>query len=314
MTALSSDHAPASIPPETAATVTSVAPSPAGSGPVTAQPPTAAEIVARAVAADGRRAAPAVVIERLRFADPWRWLVLGVRDARAAPGVAAFYGSCFWIMALVLGWVFRTRPEYTMSIASGCLLVGPFLAMGLYDTSRRREAGLKPSLSESLTCWDTHMGSMGMLVLVLVVLELLWGRASLVVFAVFFNTGMPSTTGVLDAVFSPSNWTFVAVYAAVGGVFAALVFSTSVVSIPMILDRDTDALTAGITSIRVVVENTLVMLQWGALLTLIVAASLWFWGIGLLVAGPVLGHASWHAYRASVRPAAPVGTAAGAAG
>ncbi len=121
----------------------------------------------------------------------------------------------------------------------------------------------------------------------------------------FFNTGMPSTTGVLEAVFNPSNWSFVAVYAAVGGVFAALVFSTSVVSIPMILDRDTDALTAGITSIRVVLDNTLVMLQWGALLTVIVAASLWFWGIGLLVAGPVLGHASWHAYRASVRPVAP---------
>ena len=261
--------------------------------------------MARAAAQESAGAAPPVVIERLRWADPWRWLALGLRDARAAPGTAAFYGTCFWLMALVLGWVFRTRPEYTMSMASGCLLVGPFLAMGLYDTSRRREAGLPPSLGESLTCWDSHMGSMGMLVLVLVVLELLWGRASLVVFAVFFNTGMPSTTGVLEAVFNPSNWSFVAVYAAVGGVFAALVFSTSVVSIPMILDRDTDALTAGITSIRVVLDNTLVMLQWGALLTVIVAASLWFWGIGLLVAGPVLGHASWHAYRASVRPVAP---------
>jgi uncharacterized membrane protein len=141
-----------------------------------------------------------------------------------------------------------------------------------------------------------------MLVLVLVVLELLWGRASLVVFAVFFNTGMPSTTGVLQAVFSPQNWSFVAVYLVVGGVFAALVFSTSVVSIPMILDRDTDALTAGITSMRVVLENPLVMLLWGALITTIVVFSLWFWGIGLLVAGPVLGFASWHAYRASVIP------------
>ena len=237
-----------------------------------------------------------VTLQRLRLADPLRWLARGLRDVRAAPGIAVFYGTCFWAMALVLGWVFRTRPEYTMSLASGCLLLGPFLAMGLYDTSRRREAGLAPALSESLTCWDSHMGSMGMLVLVLVVLELLWGRASLVVFAVFFNTGMPSTTGVLQAVFNPQNWSFVAVYAVVGGVFAALVFSTSVVSIPMILDRDTDALTAGITSMRVVVENTAVMLLWGAIITAAVAVSLWFWGIGLLLAGPVLGHASWHAY------------------
>lgn len=247
-------------------------------------------------------AAAPIALQPLRLADPFRWLTQGLRDVRAAPGVSLFYGACFWCMALLLGWVFRTRPEYTMSLASGCLLVGPFLAMGLYDTSRRREAGLAPELSSSLTCWDSRLGSMGMLVLVLVVLELLWGRASLVVFAVFFNTGMPSTTGVLQAVFNPQNWSFVAVYALVGGVFAALVFSTSVVSIPMILDRNTDALTAGITSMRAVLENSLTMLVWGALITALVAVSLWFWGAGLLVAGPVLGYASWHAYRAAVGP------------
>ena len=126
-------------------------------------------------------------------------------------------------------------------------------------------------------------------------------RASLVVFAVFFNTGMPSTTGVLQAVFNPENWSFVAVYSAVGGVFAALVFSTSVVSIPMILDRDTDALTAGITSIRVVLENPLTMLLWGALITLLVGASLWAGSVALVLVGPLLGHASWHAYRAAVQ-------------
>ena len=251
---------------------------------------------------DAPHNAPPITLRPLGLAAPFHWLLLGLKDVRAAPGIAVFYGSCFWIMALLLGWVFRTRPEYTMSLASGCLLIGPFMAMGLYDTSRRREAGLRPALSESLTCWDTHMGSMGMLVLVLVVLELLWGRASLVVFAVFFNTGMPSTTGVLQAIFNPENWSFVAVYTLVGGAFAALVFSTTVVSIPMILDRDTDALTAGITSLRVVVENTVVMILWGAIITAIVGFSLWFWGVGLLLAGPVLGHASWHAYRAAVVP------------
>ena len=153
----------------------------------------------------------AITLNALRFADPFRWLRKGMQDVAAAPGIALFYGACFWGMALVLGWVFRTRPEYTMSLASGCLLVGPFLAMGLYDTSRRLEAGQAPDLGQSITSWDTHMGSMGMLVLVLVVLELLWGRASLVVFAVFFNTGMPSTTGVMAALFNPQNWGFVGV-------------------------------------------------------------------------------------------------------
>ena len=113
---------------------------------------------------------------------------------------------------------------------------------------------------------------------------------------------MPSTTGVLEAIFSPANWQFVLVYLAVGSVFAALVFSSMVVSIPMILDRDTDALTAGITSMRVVIENPGVMIFWGLIITVMVSLSLWVWGLGLLVAGPVLGFASWHAYRSAVAP------------
>lgn len=247
-------------------------------------------------------------IQPLGWGAPFRWLMRGARDMRAHMGIALFYGFCFWTMALILGAVFRSRPEYAMSIVSGCLLVGPFLAMGLYDVSRRRERGEAPALSHSITCWDSHMGSMGLLVVVLVVLELLWGRASLVVFAVFFHTGMPSTTGVLQAIFSPQNWQFVLVYLAVGGFFAALVFSTMVVSLPMILDRDTDAITAVITSIRVVVDNTGVMLLWAALVVLLTGLALWPWGAGLLVLGPLLGHASWHAYRDAVGWPEPVNT------
>jgi uncharacterized membrane protein len=244
---------------------------------------------------------PQAIMLPLGLSAPFRWLAAGWRDLRAHPGIATFYGVCFWLMAVVLGAVFRARPEYAMSIASGCLLVGPFLAMGLYEVSRRREAGLKPELGASLTCWDTHIRSMALLVLVLIVLELLWGRASLVVFAVFFNTGMPSTTGVIQAIFNPENLEFVLVYLAVGSVFAALVYGTAVVSIPMILDRDTDAISAVITSVRVVFSNPGVMMVWGLLITVLVMLALVPGGLGLLLVGPLLGHASWHAYRGSVR-------------
>jgi uncharacterized membrane protein len=204
-------------------------------------------------------------------------------------------------MAMVMGVVFRNRPEFTMSIASGCLLLGPFLAMGLYDISRRHFEGKAPTLVDSLTCWRPHIRSMALLVLVLIVLELLWGRASLVVFAVFFNTGMPSTASVMEAVFNPQNIEFLMAYTIVGGGFAALVFSISVVSIPMILDRDTDAITAAITSLEVVFHNPAVMALWGALIAALTALALILpWGCGLLVMGPLLGHASWHAYGGSV--------------
>ena len=244
---------------------------------------------------------PKAQLRLLALSAPVRWLALGWADWRASPGIALFYGGAFWCMAQVLALVFRHSPEYTLSMVSGCLLVGPFLAMGLYEVSRRRELGQTPSLAASLTCWDGHIRSMAMLVLVLLVLELLWGRASLVVFAVFFNTGMPSTTGVIEAVFNPDNLDFVAVYMLVGGVFATLVYAISVVSIPMILDRDTDAISAGLTSVRVFLGETAVMAFWGLCLSLLVVLSLMSFGmLALVLVGPWLGHASWHAYRGTV--------------
>lgn len=243
---------------------------------------------------------PRKKIVQLRLSDPFHWLVRGGRDLVAAKGIAVFYGVCFWAMAWVLAAVFRSKPEFAMSIASGCLLLGPFLAMGLYEVSRRREQGRTPDLQASLTCWSPHLRSMGLLLLVLIVLELLWGRASLVVFAVFFNTGMPSTTGVIQAIFNPENWEFLAVYGVVGGMFAGLVFAVAVVSIPMILDRDTDAISAAITSLEVVFNNMAVMLLWGLLITGLVILAFIPRGLGLVLIGPWLGHASWHAYRGSV--------------
>jgi uncharacterized membrane protein len=239
-------------------------------------------------------------VRRLGLGMPLAWLARGARDLRRQPAIALFYGACFWAMGMVLALVFQHKPEYTMTIVSGCLLVGPFLAMGLYDVSRRLEQGEPVAFGDSLTCWSSHLGSMGLLVLVLTVLELLWGRASLVVFAVFFDTGMPSTASVLQAVFNPRNWEFLAVYLVVGGVFAALVFCSTAVSIPMILDRDTDAITAALTSFQVVLENLGAMLFWGALVVLLTLLALWPWSLGLLVVGPWLGHATWHAYRDAV--------------
>lgn len=238
------------------------------------------------------------VLRPVSLADPLRWLAAGWRDLAAAPGISLFYGICFWLMAAILGAVFRGAPEYTMSFISGCFLVGPFLAMGLYEVSRRHEAGLPQDLEASLACWMGHVRSMGLLILVMLLLELLWGRASLVVFAIFFNTGVPTTASVLDAVFNPKNWEFVAAYLAVGGVFAGLVFASCALSIPMILDRDTDAISAAIGSFQAVTERPLALFTWGALiLALVLAAFALPWALGLLLVGPWLGHATWHAYR-----------------
>src|SRR5690242_8108970 len=91
--------------------------------------------------AEGRVTPPCAHVRALALGAPLRWLRLGLGDMAAAPAIALFYGVCFWAMAATLGAVFRHSPEYTMTIVSGSLLVGPFLAMGLYEVSRRREQG-----------------------------------------------------------------------------------------------------------------------------------------------------------------------------
>ncbi len=236
-------------------------------------------------------------LTRLNPADPLRWLARGWRDFLLCPRIGLFYGLCFCLMGHALWWVFRSAPEYGLALSAGFLLVGPFLCLGLYDASRSLESsGRAPSLRSTLTAWKTNQGQMAIFAGVLLIIELIWSRASLVVFAVSFNT-LPSTSGLLTGLLRLENLAFLLSYSAVGAVFAGLIFITSVISIPMILDRQVDAVTASLTSMRACAENPGVMLLWGALITLLVLLAMLPWLLGLLLVGPVLGHASWHAYR-----------------
>jgi uncharacterized membrane protein len=230
---------------------------------------------------------------------PLRWLRLGWHDFMRAPGIGLFYGACFTGMGWMLLLLFRHAPAYTLALSAGFLLVGPFMCLGLYDVSRRLELGETPELVASLTAWRTRTGTMAIFGAVLLILEMLWARASLIVFALSFN-GMPDFKGSLLALVDPENLAFIVAYLAVGGLFAGLIFAISVVAMPMILDRQTDAITAGLTSLRLCLTQPGLMVGWGALITLLVVLAMAPWFLGLLVAAPVLGHATWHAYRAVV--------------
>jgi uncharacterized membrane protein len=243
---------------------------------------------------------PALVLRELGYADPLRWLALGWRDFRRCPGIGLFYGACFVLMGWLLMKVYEHAPAYTLALSAGFLLMGPFLCLGLYRASQRLEAGEEPDFGDALMAWDTRTAQLGIFGFVLLVLEMLWGRATLVIFAVSFD-GMPDLKGSLLALLDPENIGFITAWLAVGAVFAGLIFSVSVVAMPMILHRQTDAITAGLTSLRLVLTQTGVMLWWGALLAGSVLLALLPWFLGLLVVGPVLGHASWHAYRAAVQ-------------
>lgn len=241
----------------------------------------------------------AIPLNTLHWRDPLRWLALGLRDFRRAPGIGLFYGAVFMVMGWALAKVYENAPAYTLALSAGFLLMGPFLCLGLYRVSQRLEQGEKPDFGDSLLAWDTRTAQLGIFGLVLLVLEMLWGRATLVIFAVSFD-GMPDFKGSLLALLDPANIGFIMAWLAVGAVFAGLIFAVSVVAMPMILDRQTDAITAGLTSLRLVLTQTGVMLWWGALIAVITVLSLVPWFLGLLLTGPVIGHATWHAYRAAV--------------
>ena len=240
-----------------------------------------------------------IVLRPLTFRDPLRWLTLGWRDFIRSPAIGLFYGTCFVVMGWALLKVFEHAPPYVLGLSGGFLLVGPFLCLGMYRVSQRLENGQKPGFADSVLAWRTKTSQLGIFGFVLLVLEMLWARATLVVFAVTFD-GMPDFKGSLLALLDPQNIGFIVAWLVLGALFATLIFAVSVVSIPMILHRQTDAITAGLTSMRLVLTQTPVMLFWALLIAALVLLAMLPGFGGLLIVGPVLGHASWHAYRAAV--------------
>lgn len=235
---------------------------------------------------------------------PFGWLALGWRDLLGAPVASLFYGACFAAMGWLIGLVFRHFYELTSALTAGFLLLGPFLATGLYDISRRLSRGEAIRLAPTLLAWRANLGAFALFALILTIVMLIWARASLVTFALFFSSGMPTLKGFLGQVVSLEHLDFLLTYFAVGSLFAAIVFAISVVSVPMMLDRGTDTVVAALTSVRALFTNPGPLLVWALLIAVIIGAGFASFFVGLIVAAPVVGHATWHAYRELVGPSA----------
>lgn len=232
---------------------------------------------------------------------PWRWLVLGFADMRAAPAASLFYGVVFALMGAALMLAVGSAAV-ELALVTGFLLVAPFLSVGVYDLSRRRQQGEQPMLAPTLTAWKANAPALGFYALILALLLAVWIRVSVVVVALFFSSGAPLEHGVLaELASSLDGWIFMGAYAAAGGGFALLVFATSVVSIPMLLDRaEMDTITAMIASFAVLRRNFATMLLWAAIIVGLMAVGFFTYFVGLAVVAPLIGHATWHAYRDTV--------------
>ncbi|WP_294636568.1 DUF2189 domain-containing protein [uncultured Aquabacterium sp.] len=287
--AAASESAPVGAPAWPAAVVPDLPAAP--ESPVQAPPAVGSAVPAEPSVLD-------MPLNTLRWSEPLRWLALGWRDFRRAPLIGLFYGACFVLMGWGLLAVFQYAPAYTLALSAGFLLMGPFLCLGLYQASRRMDEGEHPDFQDSLTAWRHNKGQLAVFATVLLVLEMLWGRAAMIVFAVSFD-GMAEFDGTLTSLLTVDNIPFLVTYVAVGGIFAGLIYAVSVISMPMMLHRSVDAISAGLASMRLFTTQMGVMLWWGALITGVVVLAMLPGFLGLLVAGPVLGHASWHAYRAA---------------
>lgn len=235
-------------------------------------------------------------LRRVGALRPLVWLQLGWKDFCEAPRASLFYGLCFAAMGWLLNVVLANAPEYISALSCGFLLVGPLLALGLYDISRRIE-NEKSGMLGSIFSMRGRWSNIGILALVLAVIMMVWARASLIVFALFYNKGMPTMQGFLSHLFSLENVEFIAVYGCIGFIFASIVFAISWVSIPLMLDRDTDAITAMIISTVALFVNVPVTIVWALSIVSLMVFGFVTWNIGLIIAMPVVGHATWHAYR-----------------
>jgi len=254
----------------------------------------------------GAGKAPAqVTVKRISFVDLKDALRLGVDDFYAMPTHAMFLCAIYPIVGLLLA---RLAFGYSIlpllyPLVAGFALVGPLAALGLYELSRRREAGLEASASHALdVVQSSSIGALIALGLLLLCLFVLWIAFANAIYIANFGYASPASiySFVHDVLTTPTGWTLIIVGNVVGFLFAVAALTISVVSFPLLLDRDVGAAVALLTSIRVMLKNRLTMAAWG----LIVAVLLFIGSLpaflGLTVVMPVLGHATWHLYRKTV--------------
>lgn len=226
----------------------------------------------------------------------WEWLGAGWKDLWRAPAVSIPYGLLFVIMGYALVYLATARFHFILALTAGFMLVGPFLAMGLYDISRRLEAGKTPTLGLALTAWRHNTLPILLFGLLIGVLMIVWVRLAALLFAVTFRD-LTVDTSVSALFFSGGGFTFLIVFMMVGAIIAAIVFAISVVSIPMMLDRKIDFMTAVLTSLTAVRANPGSMALWALLIVIFTGIGLITFYIGVAIALPLIGHASWHAYK-----------------
>jgi uncharacterized membrane protein len=247
------------------------------------------------------------VVRKIGISDLKDALSRGVDDFWTMPTHVIFLSIMYPVIGLVLARLTFSHDVLPMlfPLAAGFALVGPFAAIGLYELSRRRERGLETSWKHIFSePRSASIGSILVLGALLMVVFHVWLAAAQAIYVATFGHApaatIPDFAGRLFG--SPQGWTLIIAGNAVGFLFALLVLAISVVSFPLLLDRDVGAATALLTSVRAVAKNPIPMAIWGLIVAALLALGTIPFFLGLAVTLPILGHSTWHLYRKVVEP------------
>lgn len=227
-------------------------------------------------------------------------LAEGGRDMRATGFAGVAYGIVFVLMGYTIAEVYQQVWQMTMGLTAAFFLMGPFICCGIYDLSRQLEQSGKADLRTSLTCWARNWKSIAFFAATLTFFMIVWARISVVIFALFAKHTYPNLTDMIGNIVSGDNLAFLAVWGVVGLAFASLVFATSVVSMPMMLDREADTMESIGASAITLWKNPGAMLVWALSITVLIGFSLLFFLPSLALTATLVGHTTWKVYKALV--------------
>jgi uncharacterized membrane protein len=254
-----------------------------------------------AVSQEARNEFPSVT-RGLAADAPLHWLRLGMRDFLENSGASIGYGAIVVVAGYLILGLTSGKPYLFLGAVSGFFLVAPLLAAGLYEISRRHERGESTSFASSFGVLRRNGQSLADFGFVLTFAMMCWQMLSALLFAFNFKGEFGDSMDFANSLFlSSDSLVFLIGYVALGGVIAAFVFAIAVVSVPMLVDREVDVVTAMVTSFTAVRANLAAMLVWAGLLVALTLVGFVTLMGGLAVIVPVLGHASWHAYKELVK-------------
>jgi uncharacterized membrane protein len=240
---------------------------------------------------------PSCTLRAVPVSRPLAWLSAGMRDLALAPGPSLLHGLVVVVAGIAILSLSMHAWPLLPGAFSGFVLIAPILATGLYELSRRLEEGEAPTLAHVVGAWARGTRPLVWMGLGLALAATLWVLVSAVLVALFVHEPITGLREFLRLVVVGEGSNLFPLWLALGGVGAAVVFAATVVSVPLLLDRDIGLGAALATSVRAVGENPLTMALWAAIIMLLTFLSMATFMLGFAITIPVIGHATWHAYR-----------------